>query len=233
MKRRIQDQALPHLEDALSAGLPLLPRRPKARAVPAQPVQLAPPAGPAAEVLAAVTAEVASCRSCRLCEARTRTVPGVGNPAARLIFVGEGPGAEEDRTGEPFVGAAGELLTKIIDAMGLKRSDVYITNVVKCRPPENRTPQADEIAACQGYLLRQLSAIQPKVICALGKPAALSLLGLSPATAISKIRGTFHDWHGIPLMPTYHPAYLLRNPAEKRAVWEDMKRVRDFLGELT
>lgn len=251
-------QAAAHLRSAMAAGLPLVGRSPhlKHPGGPAAPPPEAPPdrvreavPGPtgtdaawtnSAEVLAAVVQEVAACQACRLCEQRTKTVPGTGHPGARLVFVGEGPGANEDRTGEPFVGRAGELLTRIIQAIGLEREQVYITNVVKCRPPGNRNPQPDEIAACAGYLERQLLAIRPDVICALGKPAALSLLGLPPTTPIGRIRGTFQDWKGIPVMPTYHPAYLLRNPAEKRTVWEDMKKVRDRLngplngeGELT
>jgi DNA polymerase len=154
---------------------------------------------------------------------RTNLVFGVGNPEARLVFVGEGPGRDEDLQGEPFVGEAGKLLTKIIEAMGFKRSDVYICNVVKCRPPQNRDPLPSEIAACAPFMLRQVKAINPLVIVALGKFAAQTLLGVK--TPISKLRGNFHDYHGIPLMPTFHPAALLRDPTLKRDVWDDMKQV--------
>ena len=145
----------------------------------------------------------------------------VGNPNARLVFVGEAPGADEDAQGEPFVGRAGQLLTKIIQAMGMQREDVYICNIIKCRPPSNRTPESDEILACQPFLLKQLQAIGPQFICALGGPATQTLLRTKEP--ISRLRGRFYDFHGIPLLPTYHPAFLLRNPREKKTVWEDMK----------
>lgn len=175
------------------------------------------------ETLDAIRMDLGDCRRCQLANGRTNLVFGVGNPAARLVFVGEGPGRDEDLQGEPFVGEAGKLLTKIIEAMGFQRSDVYICNVVKCRPPQNRDPLPSEIEACSSFMLRQVKAIKPAVIVALGKFAAQTLLGSK--TPISKLRGNFHDYHGIPLMPTFHPAALLRDPALKRDVWEDMKSV--------
>jgi DNA polymerase len=185
--------------------------------------------GPDAEqALAALRAEIGDCDRCRLCEKRTHLVFGVGNPRARLMFVGEGPGSEEDRQGVPFVGRAGQLLNKIIEAMNLKREDVYIANVVKCRPPENRTPLPDEMSTCLPFLLRQVRAIRPKVVCALGGVAAHALLDTT--ASVSRIRGEFRSLaDGTPVMTTFHPAYLLRNPEKKREVWEDMKKVLDLL----
>jgi uracil-DNA glycosylase family 4 len=177
------------------------------------------------------------CRECKLCETRTQTVFGQGDPAARLVFVGEAPGFEEDKQGVAFVGRAGQLLTRMIIAMGLSREDVFICNVLKCRPPQNRDPAADEILACNPYLCEQLAIIQPEVLVALGAPAAKTLLGT--AQSIGKLRGRFHEYcltgeDGqelvIPVMPTYHPAYLLRNPPEKRKVWDDLQTVMKRLG---
>jgi DNA polymerase len=168
-----------------------------------------------------VRAELGDCTRCKLHKARIQIVFGVGNPKAGLVFVGEAPGADEDAQGEPFVGRAGQLLTKIIEAMGMRREDVYICNIIKCRPPNNRTPEADEIVACQPFLLKQLQAIRPKFICALGGPATQTLL--QTKEPISRLRGKFYDFHGTPLLPTFHPAFLLRNPNEKKTVWEDMK----------
>ncbi len=179
--------------------------------------------------LADIRTDIGDCRRCKLAPTRTHLVFGDGNPEARLVFVGEAPGADEDATGIPFVGKAGQLLNKIIEAIGMKREDVYICNVVKCRPPENRTPERDEIAACNGFLHRQLAIIKPKIIVALGAPSAFTLLGDNKIGSITRIRGTFFDYRGTPLMPTFHPAYLLRSPDKKREVWEDMKKVRDFL----
>ena len=167
------------------------------------------------------------CQACRLCKTRTQVVFGEGSLDARLAFVGEGPGREEDLQGRPFVGAAGALLTRIIQAMKLRRENVYIANVVKCRPPQNRPPEPDEIAACHGYLEAQLRTIQPKVICALGKTAAVALL--ETAAPMSALRGRTFDWKGIPLIVTFHPAYLLRNPSAKKLVWEDMQRALAIL----
>ena len=168
-----------------------------------------------------VREELGDCTRCKLHRTRTRIVFGVGNPKADLVFVGEAPGADEDAQGEPFVGRAGQLLTKIIEAMGMRREDVYICNILKCRPPNNRPPESDEILACQPFLLKQLQAIGPKFICTLGGPATQTLL--QTKEPISRLRGKFSDFHGIPLLPTFHPAYLLRNPSEKKTVWEDMK----------
>ena len=168
------------------------------------------------------------CTRCKLHKARTQVVFGVGNPNAELVFVGEGPGHDEDLQGEPFVGRAGKLLTQMIEAMGLKRSDVYIANVVKCRPPENRLPEKDEIAACSPYLIRQIDAIKPKVIVCLGACSAQTLLQTNQG--ISKFRGQFFDFRGARLMATYHPAYLLRNPPAKADVWKDLQKVMAALG---
>ncbi|MFO7709542.1 MAG: uracil-DNA glycosylase [Desulfobacterales bacterium] len=175
----------------------------------------------APESLEAIRAEIGDCRRCKLSESRSRIVFGQGNPRARLMFIGEGPGQEEDRAGEPFVGAAGQLLTRIILAMNLTREAVYIANVVKCRPPGNRVPEPGEIATCQPFLERQIAAIRPEFICVLGACAAQSLL--RTAEPISRLRGRFSEFRGIQVMPTFHPAYLLRNPEKKREVWEDMK----------
>jgi uracil-DNA glycosylase family 4 len=177
--------------------------------------------------LAALAATVAGCTRCRLAEGRTKVVFGSGNPNAELMLIGEGPGAEEDRQGMPFVGAAGDLLTKIIQAMDLKREDLYIANVVKCRPPGNRDPQPDEITACRGFLEKQIALVQPRLIVALGKVAAQTLLGNE--SSIGQMRGRWYRIHGVPAMVTYHPAALLRNQALKRPTWEDMQQVRDRL----
>jgi uracil-DNA glycosylase family 4 len=168
------------------------------------------------------------CMRCKLCNlGRSQTVFGVGNPRARLMFVGEAPGEDEDKKGEPFVGRAGQLLTKIIEAIGLSREQVYIANVIKCRPPGNRNPEPDEVATCEPFLFRQIDVIQPKVIVPLGKFAAQCLLkSMDP---ITKLRGRRFDYRGSVLIPTFHPAYLLRNPSAKREVWEDMKQVRAIL----
>jgi DNA polymerase len=173
------------------------------------------------ETLDDIAADLGDCRRCRLARERTCIVFGEGDPRAKLVFVGEGPGFEEDRQGKPFVGAAGQLLTRIIEAIKLSRSQVYICNIIKCRPPGNRNPQPDEIKRCAPFLERQIAAIQPDFICALGTFAAQTLL--QTATPISRLRGRFHRYKGIKLLPTYHPAYLLRNPDKKRDVWEDMK----------
>lgn len=184
------------------------------------------------------TNEVKPCTRCGLHATRKKTVFGVGSVAARIMFVGEGPGADEDATGVPFVGRAGELLTKMIEAgMGLRRDDVYICNVVKCRPPNNRTPMPDEIAMCKGYLWRQVEIIKPQVLIALGAPAAQTLL--NTRDGIGRLRGQWHDFYPsgssligepIPLMPTFHPAYLLRSPDEKPKAWSDLKMVMTRLG---
>ena len=193
--------------------------------------------------LSALATDAAGCTKCGLHETRNSVVFGVGNTSADLMFIGEAPGADEDRQGEPFVGRAGQLLTQIIESgMRLKRGDVYIANVLKCRPPGNRNPESDEVETCSPYLVRQIELIQPKVIVALGSFAAQMMLGTK--VGITKLRGEFHECkvdglqvppHKKPpvVMPTYHPAYLLRNPNAKRDVWEDIKKVLAFLAEGT
>lgn len=180
------------------------------------------------ETVEDIRADLGECIRCPLGEKRTNLVFGVGNPNARLLFVGEAPGRDEDIKGEPFVGEAGMLLTKIIQAMGLQRSQVYICNVLKCRPPNNRNPLPSEIEQCHPFMLRQVKAIRPEVIVALGTFAAQTLL--QSKEPISRLRGKFHDYHGIPLMPTFHPAFLLRNQNMKKEVWEDMQLVMKHLG---
>ena len=177
--------------------------------------------------LEAIRGDIGDCRRCKLHEHRKTIVFGEGNSQARLVFVGEGPGADEDATGRPFVGRAGQLLDKIIVAIGLKREDVYIANIVKCRPPGNRTPERDEVDTCEPFLLRQLAFIRPDVIVALGSPAFQCLL--RTREPITRARGEWREWNGIKVMPTFHPAFLLRSPDKKREVWEDMKKVRDYL----
>ena len=174
--------------------------------------------------------DVAQCRACPLYRTRTKPVVSDGSPHAKLMFIGEAPGRDEDQQGVPFVGAAGQLLTKMIQAMGLKREDMYICNVLKDRPPGNRLPEPEEVAACWPFLERQIAIIKPLVICVLGAVAAKTLLG--PHVAITKIRGQTMDFHGIPVIPTFHPAYLLRNPAAKPMTWDDLKRVMALLKEL-
>ncbi len=173
--------------------------------------------------LGALEKEVRQCARCALAKTRLNVVFGSGDPKASLMFVGEAPGADEDARGLPFVGRAGQLLTKIIEAMGLKRDDVYIANILKCRPPENRAPLPEEISACQDNVARQIELIRPKVICTLGKFASQTLLNTS--TVISELRGNFHEYKGIKVMPTFHPAYLLRSPDDKKLVWSDMKKI--------
>lgn len=182
-----------------------------------------------ASSLESLRAVLGDCTRCKLSGGRKTIVFGAGNPSAELMFVGEGPGEEEDLQGLPFVGRAGALLTDIITkGMGLKREDVYIANVIKCRPPNNRNPELDEIAACEPFLRKQIALIRPKVLVALGKFAAQVLL--RSRVPISKLRGVWSEFDGVPLMPTFHPAYLLRNPADKRLVWEDVKQVLEHLG---
>ncbi len=182
------------------------------------------------ETLEQIRKDLGPCQRCKLGATRKNLVFGVGNPHARLVFVGEGPGADEDAQGEPFVGDAGKMLNRIIAAMELKREDVYICNVVKCRPPQNRPPESDEVTACSPFLLRQLQSVKPEVIVALGTSAAQALL--QTKVPISKLRGKFHDFHGMPLMPTYHPSYLLRSGGSGDSfwsVWDDMTQVLQFL----
>jgi DNA polymerase len=177
--------------------------------------------------LDAIREDLGECIRCRLHETRTNIVFGEGNPQARLVFVGEGPGADEDASGRPFVGRAGQLLNKIIESIGFRRDQVYICNVVKCRPPGNRNPERDEADTCEPFLFRQLTFIQPQVIVALGLPAFQCLL--KTKEGITRARGQWREWNGIKLMPTFHPAFLLRSPDKKRETWEDMKKVRDYL----
>lgn len=228
------DEGIDGFERAAAAQRTAQPPR-AAAAMPkevADPVQAVPapmrervratPGG--APTLEAVRAELGECTRCGLCEGRQHIVFGDGNPDADILFVGEGPGQTEDEQGLPFVGRAGELLTQMIEkGMGIARSDVYICNIVKCRPPGNRNPLPDEVAACRPFLDGQIAAVKPKVIVALGKPAAGLLLGRD--VAITRIRGTWHDYRGIPLMPTLHPAFVLRQytAENRRAVWEDLK----------
>ncbi len=181
------------------------------------------------EELRKLEEQVKRCTKCELCKNRTNVVFGVGNPDADLMFVGEAPGYYEDKQGEPFVGKAGQLLTKIIESIGMKRDDVYIANILKCRPPENRNPDANEILLCSPHLIRQIEIIRPKIICALGTFAAQTLLDTKET--IGKLRGKFFEYQSTKFLATYHPAYLLRNPNDKKKVWADIKKVRDFLQE--
>ena len=203
---------------------------PKAAEPKQTPPQSSAKAATSHETLEHIRKNLGDCKRCKLGTTRKNLVFGVGNPKARLVFVGEGPGADEDEKGEPFVGDAGRMLNRIITAMGIKREDVYICNVVKCRPPGNRNPEADEIGACTPFLLRQISSVNPEVIVALGKFASQDLL--ETKEPISKLRGRFRDFHGIPLMPTYHPSYLLRTGGNSSSfwdVWEDMTQVLQLL----
>jgi len=209
------------------------PRAPAASGLPSTPQPLESPSVPrtddVASRLKSLSERVAKCTRCQeLATTRTQTVFGVGNPRARLCFLGEAPGADEDRQGEPFVGRAGQLLTKIIEACTLRREDVYILNVLKCRPPGNRNPLPDEVSNCREYLNAQLEAIQPEYLCCLGAVAAQTLLDTTQS--IGRMRGRFFDYQGIQVMCTYHPAYLLRNPAAKRDVWDDMKWLMGEMG---
>lgn len=172
---------------------------------------------------------IGDCSRCKLCKKRTKVVFGTGNPSAEIMFVGEAPGRDEDEQGEPFVGRAGQLLTKIIQAMGYERKDVYIANICKCRPPDNRPPEPDEVKSCIQFLIRQAELIAPKIIVCLGSTAVQNLL--STDAKITGLRGNLKTWQGIPVMPTYHPAFLLRNPNMKKPVWEDMQAVLKFLGK--
>ncbi len=197
----------------------------------ARPTPAGTPASSPSESLDEVRADLGDCTRCKLHGGRTKLVFGVGNPHAGLMFVGEGPGAEEDLRGEPFVGRAGQKLDEMIKAIGLTRAEVYIANVVKCRPPNNRDPEPDEVATCSPFLVRQIEAIGPKVIVTLGLPAARTLLGLKGG--IGAARGTWHSFQGIPVMPTFHPAYLLRayTMENRRKVWEDLQAARTKLDQ--
>lgn len=200
---------------------------PKGDEMPLKPVKTTTSQRHSGKTLEAIREELGDCRRCPLHRGRTNIVFGVGNPNAELMFVGEAPGHDEDLQGEPFVGRAGQLLTKIILAMGMKREEVYIGNINKCRPPNNRAPLPDEVEACLPFIKAQIEAIQPRVIVCLGAVAFQNLL--QTGEKITRVRGQWREFMGIKVMPTYHPAFLLRNPNMKRAVWEDMKKVRDFL----
>lgn len=199
------------------------------------PMPVLPPLEPAGDTLAKISEDIGDCRRCRLCEGRSKIVFGSGSEKARLVFVGEGPGADEDAQGLPFVGRAGQLLTQMIENTAAKeripihRPDVYICNVVKCRPPENRAPQPDEMEICGQFLSRQLMALRPRAICALGSTAAKALL--ASKDGVTRMRGRWHKWRDIPVMVTYHPSYLLRayNQSAKREAWEDLKTVLHFV----
>jgi len=179
------------------------------------------------ESLEDIWRDIGDCTRCGLCEGRTQVVNTHGNPKARLMFIGEAPGADEDAQGKPFVGRAGQLLTKMIEAMGIKRDDVIIGNVNRCRPPGNRQPTLEEAAICRPFLFREIAAIQPEVIVVMGNTALRNLLEVREG--ISRVRGQFRDFRGIKVMPSFHPAYLLRDPSKKRETWEDLKKVRDYL----
>ncbi len=183
-----------------------------------------------AEALSLLAKEVAPCTRCRLHEGRTQTVFGVGDPDADLVFIGEAPGREEDRQGEPFVGRAGQLLNEILKAIGFRREEVYICNILKCRPPDNRDPEMDEVASCEPYLKRQLEIIEPKLICCLGRVAAQNLLGTR--ATLGALRETVHFYEGIPVLATFHPAALLRNPHWKRPTWDDVRKLRALYDAL-
>ncbi|MEZ5399309.1 MAG: uracil-DNA glycosylase [Bryobacteraceae bacterium] len=214
------------------AAAPANPAPPPTPAMDSMPL---PPLAPEGDSMAAIRNDIGDCRRCRLCEARNKIVFGSGNEGSRLVFVGEGPGADEDAQGLPFVGRAGQLLTQMIDntaakeGIPIRRADVYICNVVKCRPPENRTPLPDEMETCGQFLFRQLLVIQPKAICCLGSTAAKALLGTKDG--VMKLRGNWQRWRDIPVMVTYHPSYLLRpyNQNAKREAWEDLKKVLHFV----
>ena len=241
----MKDELAAHLEFFTELGVDGVRREPawRQRAVPDRPrsgAEAAPAdpepiplatvaAGSAPELLAALKAEIGpKCTRCKLHTlGRSQVVFGVGNPSADLMFVGEAPGADEDIQGEPFVGKAGQLLTRIIEAINLRREDVYIANVIKCRPPENRNPDPDEVLSCEPFLFKQIETIQPKVIVALGSFAAKALL--KTQDPISRLRGRVYDFRGAKLIPTFHPAFLLRSPDRKRDVWDDMKKVRALL----
>ncbi len=182
------------------------------------------------ETLEDIWRDIGDCTRCDLCQSRTQVVNTYGNPEARLMFIGEAPGADEDAQGRPFVGRAGQLLTRIIEAIGMKREEVLIGNVNRCRPPANRAPTLAEAATCRPFLFREIAAVRPDVIVVLGNTALQNLL--DTRESIGRLRGTFQNFHGIKVMPTFHPAYLLRDPAKKRETWEDMKKVRDYLDTL-
>lgn len=229
------DQLRRQLEFFRDLGFQQIYRRASTVPVAETPKMELPSLAPVGDTLATIQEHIGDCHRCRLGDSRNKIVFGSGNPTARLVFVGEGPGADEDQQGLPFVGRAGQLLTQMIEGTSSKegipivRADVYICNVVKCRPPENRTPETDEMATCGQFLFRQLSVIQPTAICALGSTAAKALLG--GKDGVTKLRGRWHKWNGIPLMVTFHPSYLLRpyNQDAKREAWQDLKTILHFV----
>lgn len=231
---QVPSAVLKEAVEAPAAGANFIPTKVAESVAPVAVVPL-PPLAPPADTLDSILQDIGDCRRCRLCEQRNRIVFGSGDPAAKLVFVGEGPGADEDEQGLPFVGRAGQLLTQMIDntaakeGIAIQRSDVYICNVVKCRPPENRTPQPDEMEICGQFLYRQLMTIKPKAICALGATAMKALL--NNKEGITKTRGSWRKWNDIPLMVTYHPSYLLRqyNQQARREAWEDLKALLHFV----
>lgn len=234
----VAGEAVRHLEWLRDAGVgevPVPERRPARPPVPRPAPAPAPSRyaladkGCGSPELLAIREGLGECTRCKLAGGRTKLVFGVGNPRAELMFVGEGPGGEEDLQGEPFVGRAGQLLTKMIEAMGFARSEVYIANVVKCRPPENRDPEADEIEACEPFLKAQIDAIRPRVIVALGRFAVQTLL--RDGSPIGRQRGRWREYQGVRCMPTFHPAYLLRSPAEKGKAWDDLQLVMKEFGK--
>jgi len=219
----------PNVELIMQAPLenPIAENMPKAK-TNTQATTLPPVIGDKPAALKVIREDIGDCTRCRLHKGRTKLVFGVGNVNADLMFVGEGPGADEDAQGEPFVGRAGQLLNNMISAMGIKREDVYIANVVKCRPPSNRTPEKDECDTCSPFLMRQIDIIQPKVIVALGAVAAKNLLAVNDS--MSNLRGRWYDFRNSKLLVTYHPAYLLRDPRQKKEAWKDLQMVMKYLG---
>ena len=232
-------QLLFQLEIDRDLGIHFLPRKASQEAASAQEnvstqtnvvaYPSAPSSGSKSKRLQALATHIAACERCALCSKRTQTVAGEGNPDTELMFVGEGPGAEEDKQGRPFVGAAGQLLDKMINAMGFARSDVFIANIIKCRPPGNRTPEEDETATCMPWLEQQINIIQPKIICTLGNTPLRALCG-DPKAGITRQRGKLFRWQDIPVIPTFHPSYLLRNQEAKKPCWDDLKAVLQELG---
>ena len=224
----VQEPALPKYNPKPTAPKPATPTPPPIVVQPTGPSLFEAAEKIVDDTLLKIREDLGDCTRCKLHKGRNKLVYGDGNPEAQLVFVGEGPGADEDMQGLPFVGRAGKLLTQMIEAMGLQRRDVYICNVVKCRPPDNRTPEPDEVATCAPFLLRQLDVIRPKVIVCLGAVAAKTLL--NKTRGISQYRGEWLEWRGHKLMATYHPAYLLRNPPAKADVWKDLQKVMAELG---
>lgn len=229
----VRRQAIRHLQRLQAEGLGAVPLLPQAavasdHAASGGGAVSEARVGAAARALEDVARDSQGCMLCTLCEKRTKVVFGVGDSNARLMFIGEGPGRDEDLQGEPFVGAAGQLLNRILGAMGLRRDEVYIANTVKCRPPRNRNPEPDELAACRPYLLEQVKLVAPELIVVLGRVAMQAVLETD--APLGRMRGRFHDWDGIPVACTYHPAYLLRRPEDKGKTWNDMRAVMERLG---